>query len=122
MCFHMHTHTNIHTTPLSPLTHTQHPSSSSHTQVDTVLGDRKPTVADMRELKYTTRVINEAMRLYPQPPVLIRRALEDDTVGGVCESLCVCVCVYVCVESFQTYYYTYYCTHTHTHTHTYIYT
>jgi beta-ring hydroxylase len=46
------------------------------------LGGRLPTVEDLRELKYTTRVINESMRLYPQPPVLIRRALEDDVVGG----------------------------------------
>jgi beta-ring hydroxylase len=47
-------------------------------QVDEVLGDRAVTVEDMRALRYTTRVINESMRLYPQPPVLIRRALEDD--------------------------------------------
>jgi beta-ring hydroxylase len=46
--------------------------------VDTVLGDRRPGVEDMRALRFTTRVINESMRLYPQPPVLIRRALEDD--------------------------------------------
>jgi beta-ring hydroxylase len=32
----------------------------------------------LSQLRYTTRVINESMRLYPQPPVLIRRALEDD--------------------------------------------
>ena len=37
-----------------------------------------PTMEDLRALRFTTRVINEAMRLYPQPPVLIRRALEDD--------------------------------------------
>jgi beta-ring hydroxylase len=47
-----------------------------------VLGDAKPTVDTMRRLRYTTRVINEAMRLYPQPPVLIRRALEVDHLGG----------------------------------------
>jgi len=41
-------------------------------QVDRVIGDRKVTVEDMMELKFTTRVINESMRLYPQPPVLIR--------------------------------------------------
>lgn len=35
----------------------------------------------MRALRFTTRVINESMRLYPQPPVLIRRALEDDVFG-----------------------------------------
>lgn len=42
-------------------------------EVDAVIGDRCPGVEDMRALRYTTRVINEAMRLYPQPPVLIRR-------------------------------------------------
>lgn len=29
------------------------------------------------------RVVNEAMRLYPQPPVLIRRALETDKFGEI---------------------------------------
>ena len=51
-------------------------------QVDTVLGDRKATMADLRRLAFTTRVINESMRLYPQPPVLIRRALEADVFAG----------------------------------------
>ncbi|KAL4447666.1 hypothetical protein ABPG75_004885 [Micractinium tetrahymenae] len=51
-------------------------------EVDAVLGDRKPTFEQVRELRYCTRVINEAMRLYPQPPVLIRRALADDVLGG----------------------------------------
>lgn len=47
-----------------------------------MVGDRKPTVADMGALRFTTRVINESMRLYPQPPVLIRRALQDDAFGS----------------------------------------
>ena len=51
-------------------------------QVDTVLGDRKATMADLKELAFTTRVINESMRLYPQPPVLIRRALQADNFAG----------------------------------------
>ncbi|EOY09936.1 Cytochrome P450, family 97, subfamily A, polypeptide 3 isoform 1 [Theobroma cacao] len=50
-------------------------------EVDSVLGDRFPTIGDMKKLKYTTRVINESLRLYPQPPVLIRRSLEDDVLG-----------------------------------------
>ncbi|CAL9042311.1 unnamed protein product [Musa banksii] len=50
-------------------------------EVDSVLGDRSPTIEDMKKLKYTTRVINESLRLYPQPPVLIRRSLEDDVLG-----------------------------------------
>ncbi|CAI5463951.1 unnamed protein product [Closterium sp. Yama58-4] len=51
-------------------------------EVDSVLGDRQPSIDDFKKLRFTTRVINEAMRLYPQPPVLIRRALEDDVLGG----------------------------------------
>ncbi|KAL3654010.1 hypothetical protein CASFOL_003691 [Castilleja foliolosa] len=50
-------------------------------EVDSVLGDRFPTVDDIKKLKYTSRVINESLRLYPQPPVLIRRSLEDDVLG-----------------------------------------
>ncbi|KAK9160165.1 hypothetical protein Syun_006506 [Stephania yunnanensis] len=50
-------------------------------EVDSVLGDRFPTIEDMKKLKYTTRVINESLRLYPQPPVLIRRSLDNDVLG-----------------------------------------
>lgn len=50
-------------------------------EVDSVLGDRFPTIEDMKKLKYTTRVINESLRLYPQPPVLIRRSMEEDVLG-----------------------------------------
>lgn len=50
-------------------------------EVDLVLEDRTPTIEDMKKLKYTTRVINETLRLYPQPPVLIRRSLEEDVLG-----------------------------------------
>lgn len=50
-------------------------------EVDSVIGDRFPTLEDMKKLKYTTRVMNESLRLYPQPPVLIRRSLENDTLG-----------------------------------------
>ncbi|PSR98088.1 Protein LUTEIN DEFICIENT 5 like [Actinidia chinensis var. chinensis] len=61
----------------------QEPSVMSKLQneVDSVLGDRFPTIEDMKKLKYTTRVINESLRLYPQPPVLIRRSLDDDMLG-----------------------------------------
>ncbi|PQP97604.1 hypothetical protein Pyn_39913 [Prunus yedoensis var. nudiflora] len=50
-------------------------------EADSVLGDRYPTIEDVKKLKYATRVINESLRLYPQPPVLIRRSLEDDRLG-----------------------------------------
>lgn len=51
-------------------------------EVDAVLGDAAPGLDDMPRLRLTTRVVNEAMRLYPQPPVLIRRAAEDTELGG----------------------------------------
>ncbi len=47
-----------------------------------MVGDGKPTFEDLKRLSFTMRVINESMRLYPQPPVLIRRALEEDELGG----------------------------------------
>ena len=39
-------------------------------------------MADLKRLAFTTRIINESMRLYPQPPVLIRRALQPDVFAG----------------------------------------
>nr|XP_016501972.1 PREDICTED: protein LUTEIN DEFICIENT 5, chloroplastic-like [Nicotiana tabacum] len=51
-------------------------------EVDSVLGDRFPTIEDLKKLRYTTRVINESLRLYPQPPVLIRRSIDEDVLGG----------------------------------------
>lgn len=50
-------------------------------EVDSVIGDRFPTIQDMKKLKYTTRVMNESLRLYPQPPVLIRRSIDNDILG-----------------------------------------
>ena len=48
-----------------------------------MLGDRETcTLADLKELKYVMRCINESMRLYPHPPVLIRKALKADTLPG----------------------------------------
>lgn len=45
-------------------------------QVDSVLGDRAPTPEDVPLLRYTARVLCESLRMYPQPPLLIRRALQ----------------------------------------------
>jgi hypothetical protein len=54
--------------------------------------DRAPTLDDMPKLRWTTRVINESMRLYPQPPVLIRRAAVDTKLVrmGFCFFLQIC--------------------------------
>ncbi|WCJ34417.1 Cytochrome P450 superfamily protein [Euphorbia peplus] len=51
-------------------------------EVDRVLEGRRPTFEDIKNLKYLTRCINESMRLYPHPPVLLRRATEADVLPG----------------------------------------
>ena len=51
-------------------------------EVDEVLGDRWPTMADLRNLSYTKMVIEESMRLCPPSFWLPRTALEDDEIDG----------------------------------------
>lgn len=51
-------------------------------EVDTVLGDRSPSAADLPNLPYTLQVFEEAMRLYPPSPAVPREALEETTIGG----------------------------------------
>ena len=58
-------------------------SSQAQAEVDAVLGGRETmTVADYKALRYTMRCINESMRLYPHPPVLLRRANVPDRLPG----------------------------------------
>jgi cytochrome P450 len=66
-------------------------------EVDEVLGGRTPTVDDVPKLKYTEYVLLEAMRLYPPIFVLMRRAVDDDIVGGyhVPKDSTVVLCPYV---------------------------
>jgi len=52
-------------------------------EVDTVLGDRMPTPADLKKLEYVTCVIEETMRLYPPAWIFERQANQDDVVAGV---------------------------------------
>jgi enediyne biosynthesis protein E7 len=47
-----------------------------------VLGDRTPGYQDLARLRYTTMVIQEAMRLYPPVWGLPRKALAADVIGG----------------------------------------
>ncbi|KAL5740923.1 hypothetical protein ACOSP7_029792 [Xanthoceras sorbifolium] len=51
-------------------------------EVDKVLQGRRPSFEDIKNLKFLTRCINESMRLYPHPPVLIRRAQVADVLPG----------------------------------------
>ncbi len=50
-------------------------------EVDAVLQGRVPTAEDVPRLEYTTRVLHEALRLYPPIFVLMRFAVDDDLMG-----------------------------------------
>jgi cytochrome P450 family 97 subfamily B polypeptide 3 len=53
-------------------------------EIDEVLQGREPTYEDMTKLTLVRLCLAETLRLYPEPPILIRRALEDDVLpmGG----------------------------------------
>lgn len=53
-------------------------------EIDRVVGDRTPTLEDVREMKYLRLVVAETLRMYPEPPLLIRRCREEDSLpkGG----------------------------------------
>lgn len=49
-------------------------------EIDRVIGDRTPTLEDVQEMKYIRLIVAETLRLYPQPPLLIRRCREENKV------------------------------------------
>ncbi len=61
-----------------------HPAVTAKLQseVDAVLGDRAPTVADLPGLRYTEQVVKEAMRLFPPVWGIGREARQDGTIGA----------------------------------------
>jgi cytochrome P450 len=65
---------------------TQHPEIEErlHAELDQILVGRIPTVEDLPQLSYTRMVLEEAMRLYPPAWLLMRRAIQDDEIGGYC--------------------------------------
>jgi len=61
----------------------QHPDVEARVvdEIQTVLGDRPPTLDDLRDLPYTLMVFKEAMRLYPPAWAFSRQAIEDVEIG-----------------------------------------
>ena len=51
-------------------------------EIETVLGNRLPTLDDLDKLTTITHVIQETLRLYPPVYVTIREADEEDNFGG----------------------------------------
>lgn len=52
-----------------------------HAEIDSVLGGRLPTIADVPKLIYTRAVIEETLRLYPPIPILSRQSIKEEQVG-----------------------------------------
>ncbi|XP_020153347.1 cytochrome P450 97B2, chloroplastic [Aegilops tauschii subsp. strangulata] len=51
-------------------------------EIDSVLIDGAITAEKLKKLEYIRLIIVEALRLYPQPPLLIRRSLRPDKLPG----------------------------------------
>jgi cytochrome P450 len=50
-------------------------------EIDSVLGGREPTMADLPNLPYTLAVLEESMRLYPPVPFTVRKAYAPARLG-----------------------------------------
>jgi cytochrome P450 len=61
-----------------------HPESEAmlHSELDQVLGDRPPTIADLTRLEYTGLVVTEALRIYPTVWMVGRENIEPVELGG----------------------------------------
>jgi cytochrome P450 len=61
----------------------QHPEVEArlHAELDEVLGGRLPAARDLPRLAYTRMVFEEAMRVYPPVPRLVRTAVRDFVAG-----------------------------------------
>jgi cytochrome P450 len=53
-------------------------------EIDEVVGDAAPTYEDIMKLKYLRLVVAESLRMYPEPPLLIRRCRTPNDIpkGG----------------------------------------
>ena len=64
-----------------------------HRELDEVLGGRLPTADDLPRLGYARMVFEEAMRVYPPVPRLVRTAVRDYRAGAYTIPACALVVV-----------------------------
>lgn len=62
----------------------QHPEvvEQLRAEIQSIVGNRLPTVEDLRQLPYSIQVLNESMRLYPPAWIIGRENLEPEEVDG----------------------------------------
>ncbi|XP_049367962.1 cytochrome P450 97B2, chloroplastic isoform X3 [Solanum verrucosum] len=62
----------------------QHPvkMKKAQSEIDAVLGQGRTTFESLKKLEYLRLIVVESLRLYPQPPLLIRRSLSSDILPG----------------------------------------
>ena len=62
----------------------QHPESQErlHAELDQVLGERLPALADFPALRFTQQVVRETLRLHPPLWILWRQVLRDYRLNG----------------------------------------
>jgi cytochrome P450 len=70
---------------------------AARAEVVALLGERPPTLETLSRLRYTTRVFQESLRLYPPIWVMERRAVADDQIAGctIPRGSSVVICPYV---------------------------
>ncbi len=53
-----------------------------YAELEQTLAGRTPTVDDLRSIPYARMIFDESMRLYPPVWILMRKAVNDDEIGG----------------------------------------
>jgi cytochrome P450 family 97 subfamily B polypeptide 3 len=63
---------------LFELTKNQDIMVQAQEEIERVLGDRTPTYSDIKYMKFLRLIVAETLRMYPEPPLLIRRCRTED--------------------------------------------